>query len=92
VNHTFTSHLALCASLQPYAGLENHRICEYPFAPKSVAWDMTETHLTPDASGEITLPAAPGLGITMNTAGMRPYLVDVEIAVNGRTLYRSPAL
>ena len=25
VNHTFTSHLALCASLQPYAGLEAHR-------------------------------------------------------------------
>ena len=41
VNHTFTSHLALCASLQPYAGLENHVICEYPFAPKSVAWDMS---------------------------------------------------
>ena len=25
VNHTFTSHLALCASLQPYAGLEGPR-------------------------------------------------------------------
>jgi L-alanine-DL-glutamate epimerase-like enolase superfamily enzyme len=92
VNHTFTSHLALCASLQPYAGLDNHRICEYPFAPKSVAWDMSETDLTPDANGGITLPAVPGLGITMNPAGMRPYLVDVEIAVKGRTLYRSPAL
>lgn len=92
VNHTFTSHLALCASLQPYAGLESHRICEYPFAPKSVAWDMSETHLTPDANGEICLPAAPGLGITMSAAGMRPYLVDVEIAVKGATLYRSPAL
>ena len=41
VNHTFTSHLALCASLQPYAGLEKDVICEYPFAPKSVAWDMS---------------------------------------------------
>jgi L-alanine-DL-glutamate epimerase-like enolase superfamily enzyme len=92
VNHTFTSHLALCASLQPYAGLDNHRICEYPFAPKSVAWDMSETDLTPDANGGITLPAVPGIGITMNPAGMRPYLVDVEIAVKGRTLYRSPAL
>lgn len=92
MNHTFTSHLALCASLQPYAGLDNHRICEYPFAPKSVAWDMSETDLTPDANGGITLPAVPGIGITMNPAGMRPYLVDVEIAVKGRTLYRSPAL
>lgn len=92
VNHTFTSHLALCASLQPYAGLEAHRICEYPFAPKSVAWDMSETHLTPDANGEVNVPAAPGLGITMSAEGMRKYLVDVEISTGGKTLYRSPKI
>lgn len=92
VNHTFTSHLALCASLQPYAGLESHRICEYPFAPKSVAWDMSETHLTPDANGLINVPSAPGLGITMSATGMRKYLVDVEIGVNGKMLYRSSSL
>ena len=39
VNHTFTSHLALSASLQPYAGLERHRLCEYPFAPS--VWPST---------------------------------------------------
>jgi L-alanine-DL-glutamate epimerase-like enolase superfamily enzyme len=92
VNHTFTSHLALCASLQPFAGLETHRICEYPFAPKSVAWDMSETHLTPDANGEVNVPAAPGLGITMSAEGMRKYLVEVEISVKGKTLYRSPGI
>ena len=92
VNHTFTSHLALCASLQPYAGLESHRICEYPFAPKSVAWDMSETHLTPDANGEVNVPAAPGLGITMSAEGMRAYLVEAEIRVKGKTLWRSSTL
>lgn len=92
VNHTFTSHLALCASLQPFAGLEGHRICEYPFAPKSVAWDMSETHLTPDANGEVNVPSAPGLGVSMSREGMRKYLIDVEISTHGRTLYRSPAL
>ncbi len=30
VNHTFTSNLALSASLQPFAGLESHEICEFP--------------------------------------------------------------
>ena len=30
VNHTFTSHLALSASLQPYAGHPAGAICEYP--------------------------------------------------------------
>jgi L-alanine-DL-glutamate epimerase-like enolase superfamily enzyme len=92
VNHTFTSHLALCASIQPYAGLGDHVICEYPFAPKPVAWDMSVTHLTPDQNGEVNLPAAPGLGIEMNPAGMAPYLVDVEIAAKGKVLYRTPAL
>jgi len=92
VNHTFTSHLALCASLQPYAGLKDHVICEYPFTPKSVAWDMTETHLTPDAQGEVSVPQAPGLGITVDTKGMAKYLVDVEIQAKGKLLYRTPRL
>ncbi len=92
VNHTFTSHLALCASLQPFAGLKEHVICEYPFAPKSVAWDMSKTHLTPDANGEVLVPSAPGLGVVMNPEGMSNYLVDIEITVKGRTLYRTPKL
>ncbi len=92
VNHTFTSHLALCASLQPYAGLKDHVICEYPFAPKPVAWDMTETHLVPGKNGEISLPASPGLGIAMSHSGMAKYLVDVEISAKGKLLYRTPML
>ena len=30
VNHTFTSQLALSASIQPFAGLEHDEIAEYP--------------------------------------------------------------
>ena len=37
VNHTFTSHLALSASLQPYGGLGAHEICEYPVEARAVA-------------------------------------------------------
>jgi L-alanine-DL-glutamate epimerase-like enolase superfamily enzyme len=92
VNHTFTSHLALCASLQPYAGLREHVICEYPLEPKALAWEVTESHLEPDAHGEITLPSGPGLGITMSMSGIRKYLVDVEIAAKGQVLYRTPSL
>jgi L-alanine-DL-glutamate epimerase-like enolase superfamily enzyme len=90
VNHTFTSHLALAASLQPYAGLEEHRICEYPVAPKAVAVALSDGHLRPDGNGEIVLPDAPGLGIGASPEGMRPWLVDVEIRAKGRTLYRTP--
>ena len=90
VNHTFTSHLALSASLQPYAGLKNHEICEYPGQPKSLALDITKTHLEPDKNGQVKAPEAPGLGIDINVEGLTNYLVDVSIEVNGRNLYQTP--
>jgi L-alanine-DL-glutamate epimerase-like enolase superfamily enzyme len=92
VNHTFTSHLALSASLQPYAGLRNHDLCEYPVELKALAFELTNEHLMPDANGEIFPPERPGLGITPNTAALQKYLVDTQIQVNGQTLYRTPSL
>ncbi|MCS0502126.1 mandelate racemase/muconate lactonizing enzyme family protein [Ancylobacter mangrovi] len=91
VNHTFTSHLALSASLQPYAGLEAHRICEYPAAPRALCVEMTSNHLRPDANGAIMLGEAPGLGVGIDLAAIRRYLVDTEIKVGGQTLYATPA-
>src|SRR5262249_36691318 len=41
VNHTFTTQLALSASLQPYAGLEGDVLCEYPFEPSPLGRDFT---------------------------------------------------
>ena len=92
VNHTFTSHLALSASLQPFAGIENDVICEYPVEPKQLALDITTGHLLPDAQGQINVPERPGLGLEPNTAGLKSYLVDTEIKVNGQVLYRTPTL
>jgi L-alanine-DL-glutamate epimerase-like enolase superfamily enzyme len=91
VNHTFTSHLALSASIQPYAGLADHRICEYPVTPKPVAWDMTRNHLIRDENGEIAAPDAPGLGIEISDEAIRKYGVDVELKVRGETIFRSRA-
>lgn len=92
VNHTFTSHLALSASLQPFAGIAEASICEYPVEAKSLAVELTREHLLPDENGQIALPARPGLGITPDIAAARKYLVDVEIKVSGEVLYRTPEL
>jgi len=91
VNHTFTSHLALSASIQPFAGLENDRICEYPVEPKSLALEMTIEKILPDQSGQIILPEQPGLGLTIDTEAMKKYLVEAEIRINGKTYYQTPA-
>jgi L-alanine-DL-glutamate epimerase-like enolase superfamily enzyme len=92
VNHTFTSHLALSASLQPYAGLRDHFLCEYPIELKPLAHELTYEHLIPDANGEICLPERPGLGMTPNVDTIRKYLVDVEINVRKKVIYRTPSI
>jgi L-alanine-DL-glutamate epimerase-like enolase superfamily enzyme len=92
VNHTFTSHLALSASLQPYAGLATHTLCEYPAQPKPLAQAFTANKLERDGVGDIRAPDAPGLGIAIDLDGVRRYLLDVEVKVAGKVLYRTPAL
>jgi L-alanine-DL-glutamate epimerase-like enolase superfamily enzyme len=92
VNHTFTSHLALSASIQPFAGLSEHRICEYPAAPKPLAQAFTANKIQRDENGEIALPDAPGLGIDIDTAGLRKYLVDVEMKVGGQSIFATPSI
>ena len=92
VNHTFTSNLALSASLQPFAGIAQDTICEYPTNLQKLAVDMTANHIAPDANGEIRAPDAPGLGIEINPEALRTYKVDVEIKVNGKILFSPPRI
>jgi L-alanine-DL-glutamate epimerase-like enolase superfamily enzyme len=92
VNHTFTSHLALSASLQPYAGIEKDFISEYPVELKSLAQEIAKEKIIPDDNGYIHVPDKPGLGVTVNTNDLKKYLVDVEIKMNGKTLYYTPEL
>ncbi len=90
VNHTFTSHLALSASLQPFAGLERDVICEYPVELKPLARDLVRDPIGRDANGQVRAPDAPGLGVEVNLDTVRQYLVDTEIRAGGKVLYATP--
>src|SRR5690606_2753285 len=92
INHTFTSNLALSASMQPFAGLRDHAICEYPTTLKQLAVDLTRDHIVPDRNGEIHVPDAPGLGVEINPEAFRRYGQDVEIKVAGRVLFSTASV
>lgn len=92
LNHTFTSHLALSASIQPYAGQPTSLMCEYPVESKPVSAELTVNQIRPDQNGMITVPEAPGLGLIINEETIMRYLVEVEITVNNNALYRTPRL
>ena len=91
VNHTFTSHLALSASLQSYAGIEKDMISEYPVELKMLAQEIAKEKIVPDSNGYIHVPEKPGLGITIDTQSLQKYIVDIEIKVNGKQIYYTPA-
>ena len=86
VNHTFTTVLALSASLQPYIGLENHRLCEYPTEASVLAQEFSKTRLPLDSEGRLYLPEAPGLGVEPDCARLEKYRRDVEIRIDGRVM------
>ncbi|MFI5153082.1 MAG: mandelate racemase/muconate lactonizing enzyme family protein, partial [Chitinophagales bacterium] len=92
VNHTFTSHLALSASLQPFAGIEKDFICEYPVELSPLAEAISRTKIKPDQNGYLNLPDEPGLGISVDTAGLKKYLVELEIKIKGKLIYSTPVL
>ncbi|MGC9360867.1 MAG: enolase C-terminal domain-like protein [Anaerolineae bacterium] len=90
VNHTFTSRLALSASLHPYAGYQAWELCEFPVESSTMARAITSRGLMRDEEGMVHLPDAPGLGLEVDTRAIWPYRIDVEIRVGGKTLYSTP--
>ena len=92
VNHTFTSHLALSASIQPFAGIKDSRVCEYPVEARALANEITKEKILPNESGELVLSDKPGLGLSIDTENLKKYLVETEIRAKGKLLYKTPAL
>ena len=87
VNHTFTSHLQLSSSLQPYANSSKSIYAEFPQQLKPLAWDLTTNHIEMDQDGYINLLADIGHGIQINEKALNKYKVDVEIHVNKSRIF-----
>lgn len=92
VNHTFTSHLALAASLHAFADFPDGCLAEYPVELSPLARALVRAPITPGADGLIRLPTGPGLGMELDLEAVRPYLRDVDIGVGGDAVYSSGPL
>jgi L-alanine-DL-glutamate epimerase-like enolase superfamily enzyme len=74
VNHTYGYGIALAASLHFLAVIERASLCEYQATPNEI-----RDPLTPDAprpvAGMLTVPDAPGLGVSVDEAALRRFAV-----------------
>jgi len=89
VNHTFTTPLALSASLHAFAGMRSSHLCEYPVESSPLAQALTTEKISPDANGLMQITEKPGLGIAVNMDTVRKYLIPVEIRASGKTLHKT---
>ena len=92
VNHTFTSQSALSSSLQSFAGLAESDISEYPMEPKLLCQELTTNRIELDKNGMISAPDKPGTGMDINLDAVKKYLVQTQIQVGGKTIYRTPSV
>ena len=89
VNHTFTTYLALSASLQPFAGMEESYWCEYPVESTELARTLTTRPILPDENGRIRISEAPGLGMEVDFATVRRFERHVRIDIDNETIWTS---
>ena len=89
VNHTFTTSLALSASIQPFAGLRSSSWCEFPVESAAPSRRLTKVRIMPDADGEILLPDMPGLGCEIDLSTIERFGREVTIQYEGETLWKA---
>lgn len=58
--------------------------------PKLLCQELRTDQIEIDKDGMIAVPESPGLGIKFNTGTIKKYLVEVEIIVESKVLYRTP--
>ena len=92
VNHTYTSHLSLSASLHAFSNLPQFELCEYPMDETSLSWKICQDHLLLDSAGLVNVFDLPGLGVRMDIEAVRHYTQDLEISLSGKPVYRTPPL
>jgi L-alanine-DL-glutamate epimerase-like enolase superfamily enzyme len=59
---------------------------------KPLAEELSRDRLERDQNGLVHTPEKPGLGVEPDLAAIRKYLVDTEIKVGGKVIYKTPEL
>ena len=60
--------------------------------PKLLCQELTTNRIELDKNGMISAPDKPGTGMDINLDAVKKYLVQTQIEVGGKTLYRTPSV
>ena len=92
VNHTFKSHLSLAAALHVFATNPDFNLLEYPAAGSELSQRLVAEPFQVDPDGMVRIKELPGLGVTVDTKALRPYLASVRIEIGTDKVFEQPSL
>ena len=92
VNHTFKSHLSLAASLHVFATNPDFDLLEYPAAGSKLSQCLVTEPFPVESDGTVRVKELPGLGVSVDTEAIRPYLAPVRIDVGADTVFTQTPL
>ena len=92
VNHTFKSHLSLSAALQVFATNPKFDLLEFPAAGSKLSHCLVSNPYQIDDDGFVRVKDLPGLGVTVDTDAIRPFLAPVRIEVGGKSIFEQSIL
>ena len=92
VNHTFKSHLSLAAALHVFATNPDFNLLEYPAVGSELSQRLVAEPFQVDPDGMVRIKELPGLGVTVDTEAIRPYLAPVRIAVGMDAIFEQRRL
>ena len=87
VNHTFKSHLSLAAALHVFATNPDFDVLEYPAAGSALSQRLVVEPFSVESDGMVRVRELPGLGVRVDTAAIRAYLVPVRIEVGTEMIF-----
>ena len=90
VNHTFKSHLSLAAALHVFATNPDFNLLEYPAAGSALSRRLVAEPFSVESDGMVRVKEVPGLGVHVDTAAIRAYLVPVRIEVGTEIIFALP--
>jgi L-alanine-DL-glutamate epimerase-like enolase superfamily enzyme len=73
VPHGYKSNITIAANLAFLGQHEMEEVCEYSTSQSPLRWHLTEEAFPIDGDGMLTVPTAPGLGVTLNSATLNTY-------------------
>ena len=92
VNHTFKSHLSLAAALHVFATNPDFNLLEYPAAGSELSQRLVAEPFEVESDGTVRIKELPGLGVSVDTEAIRPYLAPVRIAVGTEAVFEQGRL